>query len=398
MMRGSVNKGPRNDGESGQMLVMAALAMTLVLAFAALTIDVGSLTQERRDIQNDADAMALAGASQIKASGTGNSAAEAIARTWATKNSVANSEIIGITFGTTCSGESVANTITVRLQREQPTFLFRILGVDEADVGACATAARYSAGGGIGMAPFGVEDDCVYGPDGLANTDDAGEMNSGSVITIKYDSQNDDGVGCGSNTGNFWTLAIDESGAGENCGSPIPGDEETRKLKEAICFGAITPLCTPAVAALGEDCETSVDTQTGNQVGGVRSSVVYLVDNVPDACDTLAEIVTPVTIAGQTRYTLTNQCNPYLPGYVGVSLVKMIPVLNGLYPDANGKSNVPIVDFLIVVIDPAQVNSGWCQGNNCDLQAMIVDVAVNPLAYRKGLNDSSLNNLSVLVN
>ena len=123
------------------------------------------------------------------------------------------------------------------------------------------------------MAPFGVEDDCVYGPDGLANTDDAGEMNSGSVITIKYDSKNDDGVSCGSNTGNFWTLAIDESGAGENCGSPIPGDEATRKLKEAICFGAITPLCTPAAAAMGEDCETSVDTQTGNQIGGVRSQL-----------------------------------------------------------------------------------------------------------------------------
>ena len=119
---------------------------------------------------------------------------------------------------------------------------------------------------------------------------------------------------------------------------------------------------------------------------------------MPDACDTLAEIITSVIIGGQTRYTLTNQCNPYLPGYTGVSLVKMIPVLNGLYPDANGKSNVPIVDFLIVVIDPAQVNDSWCKGTDCDLQAVIVDVAVNPLAYRKGLNDSSLNNFSVLVN
>jgi len=392
MLRERFRKVAAND-ECGQIIILAAFTMVVVLGFAALAIDIGSLTHERRDLQNSADAMALAGGSQLTTSATGNTAADSLARTWATKNNVNSSEIESITFNQTCSGDNAPNIITVRLERTKGTLLAGVMGIDSMETAVCATARRFSSSGSIGMAPFGVEDDCVFGPDATPNTGDD-LVDPGEMLTIKYDSQNDDGEPCGSNTGNFWTLAIDGSGAGENCGSPEPAATDERKLKEAICFGAITPLCTPAGVAEGEDCETNVDTQTGNQVGGISSSVQFLVNNVPDACDTMAEIVELVG----TDYTLTDECNPFLSGYEGVSLVKMIPVLNGLFPDANGHSNVPIVNFLIVVIDPAQVtDSQWCKGNDCDLQAKLVEIGANPKAFRGTLNSDSSNNFTALI-
>ena len=47
--------------ESGQSLVLAAAAMVVILGMAAMAIDVGMFLQERRDLQNAADAAALAG-------------------------------------------------------------------------------------------------------------------------------------------------------------------------------------------------------------------------------------------------------------------------------------------------------------------------------------------------
>ena len=47
--------------EFGQGLVLAALAMVVILGFAAMAIDVGLFLHERRELQNAADAAALAG-------------------------------------------------------------------------------------------------------------------------------------------------------------------------------------------------------------------------------------------------------------------------------------------------------------------------------------------------
>src|SRR5512145_959469 len=51
--------------EQGQAIVIMALAMIALLAFAALAIDGGNAYVERRRSQNGADAAALAGARQV---------------------------------------------------------------------------------------------------------------------------------------------------------------------------------------------------------------------------------------------------------------------------------------------------------------------------------------------
>src|SRR5688572_13453512 len=116
--RGQHRRFGKSHNEDGQILVLTAVMIAGMMAFAALAIDVGFLTHERRDLQNGADAMALAGGSQLKATGDkGHPAALTEAMAWATKNNVPAAEVTSIDFDITCSGESVANTITVKLNR-----------------------------------------------------------------------------------------------------------------------------------------------------------------------------------------------------------------------------------------------------------------------------------------
>lgn len=57
------------DHESGQMLVLTALCMTVLMGFMALAIDVGLLFHAKRNVQIAADAGAIAGALQEKYGG-----------------------------------------------------------------------------------------------------------------------------------------------------------------------------------------------------------------------------------------------------------------------------------------------------------------------------------------
>jgi hypothetical protein len=60
----------REDRPQGQVLVIFALFMVVLLASAALTIDYGTWLKSRRDYQNLADASVLAGVAQLPSGGT----------------------------------------------------------------------------------------------------------------------------------------------------------------------------------------------------------------------------------------------------------------------------------------------------------------------------------------
>ena len=66
----------------GQILVLVALALFVLVGFVALAVDVGHIYRERRHMQNAADAGALAGAREL-CQGEGASQAEARAREYA---------------------------------------------------------------------------------------------------------------------------------------------------------------------------------------------------------------------------------------------------------------------------------------------------------------------------
>jgi hypothetical protein len=280
--------------------------------------------------------MALAGAQEIPDQGLANSKAQE----WETKNAVQPSEVVSIEFGTTCSGISEPNTITVRLRRSQPAFLARVLGITSSTLHACATAGRFSLGGGTGAVPWGLEDSCFTG------------ATFGQTYTLKYDSQAT-GTNCDSQGGNFGAMAVDESGAGPNCTS-IPGPDEERKYRKAICFGAIRDLCsvtaTDCVGEAGDDCAGSpvadheLCTETGNMTGPTRDGVEYRMSHTSADCDTWGEVV----LDGG----LNPACNPWLYGSPATDSqrVILVPIVDGLWSEG-GRHKVTIVDFAIFFLE-----------------------------------------------
>ncbi len=177
-------KRVRNAGrdEKGQMVLLVAGGMIVVLGFAALAIDLGFMTNSRRSAQNDADSMALAAVQELARRGLSVTDREASATTeadvWAVKNDVDSSEILSYTFGETCDGTAVADTISVRLQRTQTTFLAGVLGINSAELNVCATARTGMAKAGPGMLPIGLLNDDPGLPDICYFDDGTGSAHS----------------------------------------------------------------------------------------------------------------------------------------------------------------------------------------------------------------------------
>ncbi len=55
----------RNVDDGGQALVVFVLALTVILGFVAMTVDLGLFYEDRRHLQNTADAAALAGVVEL---------------------------------------------------------------------------------------------------------------------------------------------------------------------------------------------------------------------------------------------------------------------------------------------------------------------------------------------
>ncbi len=146
--------------EKGQSIVLIAIVMVGLLAFAGLAIDGGNLFLQRRRVQNAADAGAMAGtrvlAEIIAACGSGNGAddarvVEALADFVADNGfTVADgSEIAGwyLNKNATRLGQVGAGSIPVsstgvevELQADIETYFIRVVGIRSATVGADAAA------------------------------------------------------------------------------------------------------------------------------------------------------------------------------------------------------------------------------------------------------------------
>jgi hypothetical protein len=151
----------RNHPESGQTILLVALAIVSLLGMAALAIDVVTLYVARTEIQRAADAAALAGAKAVADSGyttlpAGDpnfGTAQTLANTMADKaihavfgtNPVAGAAPTLTSFAvdlTTSQGDA---RITVTLTRSGlPTFFSKIFGRSNATVVATAVAEAYN--------------------------------------------------------------------------------------------------------------------------------------------------------------------------------------------------------------------------------------------------------------
>ena len=149
----------RTDSERGAAGVLVAVMMLVLIGAGALAVDVGQIYAERAQLQNAADAGAIAVAQACHATGCAQAEAEAIAEPLANGNSNdGQSNVSEVDL-------SVADQVTVRTttQNGSNSFLSKlfatVLNAPPASVGAFAVASAEPPSGGKGF-PLAISDNC----------------------------------------------------------------------------------------------------------------------------------------------------------------------------------------------------------------------------------------------
>jgi Flp pilus assembly protein TadG len=344
--------------ERGQAMMVFALVLPVLLGMTGMAVDLGSYANDRRDLQNAADSIALAAARDLPDA----TAATTSAQSWATKNGINwNQVTLSITGGDT------APKVSVDISRRHNFAFVRMVGLSGKNVGAHAAAVKASFAGGSGVVPWSVLQSAV---DGATN---------GSVVTLKYDAT-------GANVGNFGTIQIDGGGAniyqsdvmyGSNsavCSATASGCTTTS------CPGTYpTPCAETAPSCDGPDCIP----QTGNMTGNTRDAVDFRLNYTSGTCDSFGEVFPTQDPDG--TYHLSPDCNPWTSGPGSCPTpttlcsrrVAIIPVIDDF---GNGSSTpVTVQRFALVYLEGY---SGTCTGNSCDIQARFVkaELTANGLA------------------
>src|SRR5262245_9881679 len=119
--------------QSGQVIVMFAICLVIVLGMAALVVDVGYAYYVKRQLQASADAAALAGAQSLPDPATASATAFAYGGGDGGKNE--NATVPPVTTKVTTKCVSVApcnpvNAIVVEQSAVVPTRFAKLLGLD----------------------------------------------------------------------------------------------------------------------------------------------------------------------------------------------------------------------------------------------------------------------------
>lgn len=122
--------------ESGVVIVLVAVMLTVILGAAALAIDLGSFYQAQRQAQAAADAGALAAVQDLPYS---TSAAATDGTTYATTN------YPGSTVSVQTNYNGHAQQVKVTVNAVTPAFFGRFLGITQANVSATAVAGATGA-------------------------------------------------------------------------------------------------------------------------------------------------------------------------------------------------------------------------------------------------------------
>jgi Flp pilus assembly protein TadG len=168
--------------ERGAIAVIAVLMLTALVGMAALVVDIGRLYVVRSELQNAADAGALAGVVELVLSGTADAQTMAVA--YATQSTqyhltqpIPGSGAVAVSFPASDRLRVKVGPITV------PTMFAGVLGIGTADVSAVAVAkmSNLIIGTGPGnLLPFGVRRSDV-------DPDDDGNYDIGSTIEFPLD-------------------------------------------------------------------------------------------------------------------------------------------------------------------------------------------------------------------
>jgi Flp pilus assembly protein TadG len=141
--------------QRGQVLPWVVAGMTMIIGTAGMTIDLGHAYVVKAQLQNDANAAALAAAGQVYVSQSQSTAATNTGKAYSGSSGDQNvdnalgSVTTTVTTvclnsqeppGETCGSSSVANAVKVKESANVPTYLLQVLGISNIPVAAYATA------------------------------------------------------------------------------------------------------------------------------------------------------------------------------------------------------------------------------------------------------------------
>jgi uncharacterized membrane protein len=124
--------------ERGQVMIMVAIFMAGLVAVVGLVTDGGLMFAQRRDLQNAADAAALAGAMQIDERAyraTGEVVLDHGAAREAARRYLADEGDLDYSVQVTASG------VEVSVSRQASTSFLRLVGITGVEISASASAA-----------------------------------------------------------------------------------------------------------------------------------------------------------------------------------------------------------------------------------------------------------------
>jgi len=290
--------------------------MVVILGMAAMAIDVGMFLQERRELQNAADAAALAGAQKLPGWPT---SAVADATTWAQQNGIGTGELEAVTVRTTY----VTNdTVTVQVKRDVPWLFARVLGKGSDTIRADATARVGSPSVSFNVMPWSL----------LESAKAAATY--GVEVTLKYSAG-------GTSGGQFGLLDV---GGGTGCSA----------YRANVTDGVEVTL------------HSQIPTETGNCVGPTEQGLRDRLNATSAACDTFQE--TFKLVDGDWHFA-TNACNPWEPEGAASKRVVLVPVISD--PD-KGKEHVTVNSFAMVFLTNAATDNICPTGNTCNVKAIYV--------------------------
>ncbi|WP_159617646.1 Tad domain-containing protein [Arthrobacter zhaoguopingii] len=254
------HKSSPRDAERGAVSIIVAVLLVALLGFAALAVDVGAVYWEKAQLQNGADAAALAIAEDCAAGTPGTCGAFAT-----TGQVLANSNANDKSTGVSSITFPVAGTVRVETNaRDAGTgantfnlFFARALGIESTDVKASAEASWGAPSSGTTL-PWTISE-CVFKQ--FLSSSQLAQLNSTGSFTgdpnpvhilLRYDENTPTYPGCAAQNGyvagGFGWLDLDGGGcsAAVNIGAGEAGNNPGNNFPSA-CDTALSKLKTEPV-------------------------------------------------------------------------------------------------------------------------------------------------------
>jgi Flp pilus assembly protein TadG len=143
-----VERGSRTRDESGQVLVLTALFLVMMLTMVAFVVDIGKAYLVQRQLQASVDAAALAGAQHLPDPTDATNVATQYGPGTGGKNAVQTGHAVNTTVTMRCVqsapgcnvGGALYNALNVRASTDVSMSFARVIGIDKLTVRASATA------------------------------------------------------------------------------------------------------------------------------------------------------------------------------------------------------------------------------------------------------------------